>query len=273
MDKQSNKAKVLKYIARAVMSAAKSPTGRNLAGRAAMGTGAYIAEPALARATAGGAHNLPDRQRSSRVMTALLAAAVGPKAIEKGLKVPGIKRMVGPATTAMTIASPSIVGGVSHRMFGPGGVRHGGNAVGTIAAGAGTLVGDPASAKRLTSVSTDALNNVWERNKGDVKRVAGEFGKQLARTSAKHYGTAAATGLTGYALARMLLPRSEQPENRSLEEADEFYEAERRRRMLASAIGVGSAGLGIGASLLAPKLGPALGKGMAGLRQRIAPSS
>ena len=244
----TKRAGVASLAGKVLRGAVKSPLARNLAGRAALGTGVYAAEPYLAGAVAGGKQNLPDRQRSSRLISAILASAIGPNAISKGIHAPGVGKIIGPAAATMTAMSPSLVSGVSHRMFGPEGLNRGKSMTRNMAAAAGHAYEEPLDA---------------------FKAMGSEFGKEMGRASAKHYGTAGATGLTGYLLARMLLPRSEQPENRSMEEADEFYEAERKRRALAGAIGVGSAGLGLGASFLAPKVGPALNKGMSALRNRF----
>jgi hypothetical protein len=69
----------------------------------------------------------------------------------------------------------------------------------------------------------------------------------------KHYGVGAATGLTGYALARMLLPKHSQGKTMNAKQKASAMAAERRRRMLAAAIGLGSAGLGMGASIAGSK--------------------
>jgi hypothetical protein len=202
-------------------------------------------------------------------MTSLFAGALGPRGVGKTFKAPLIKRL-GPITATTAIAAPTLASGVSHRMFGPGGMREGNETMRNLAAAAGTIAGnDPQATQRLTDVTRNAtrgaISDVLAENKDEFKQFAGTFGKEMGTNIGRHAAFGAIPGLTAYALARRFLPRTELPENRSIAEADEFYEAERRRRLAATAIGLATTGLGVGASLAAPRMA----NGLQGLLRRF----
>jgi len=223
-----------------------------------------------AGAAYGGALVEPDATRQTKLVTpafsALLATMAGPR-LSSAIKSRSIGKAMLPATAALSLPA-------YHATLGDTGKKRirsmtnyiENNMVHPAMQGAALLSENP---KGLADVGADIAKRTAEDWKPTFVEGAKGFGSAMADQSARYALAATIPGLAGYLAARRLLPRSEVPEDRSIEEADEFYEAERKRQLLARVLGVGAGAAGLGATMAYPHVKPKVQKLIAKIKGMV----